>query len=310
MGDRMPVRVIYRSRGIQLSLLAAMKASEAWSRAGLDPGPEVAFVANAADADPMLESGQVDFIFGSHVSPYLRFDDGVPYVYLGQTVNQADDVVATRSALTSLRDLRGRRVADRIDRERHSHGNRVLFLRREGVAEDEVSWVHRGTRSALDMVASNEADGAFLSRFDGRAAEAMGLAVHVPAPLPMVLATTATTLWSTVERSPELCRRLLVALRLGIAFFKREPEAMRGVMREEVGPVLGISDQATLDYLYERNASLLNEDLYPRAEAVANAFALAVRQRPGIEDRLTPHRLWDMHLLRQLDAANGKQNAR
>ena len=301
MSDTLPIRLVYRSRGIQLTLVSALAASGAWEKVGLDPGGDIPFIAKAADADPKLIGGEIDFIFGSHVTPYLRYDEGVPFVYLGQTVNCSDDVVVSSKPISDVADLRGMRIGDHLGTG-HPHGNRTLFLDRAGLRDGDVTWVERGTAKPVDLVADGAADAVFLSPIDAHGATDRGLFVHVPPPLPMVLGTTVTTLWPTVARSPELCRRLLRALRLGIDFVKNDPEGMRAVMRDRVGPTLGISDPDVLDRLYRRNAGLLEGDLYPRADAVDNAYRLAVRQRPDIVERVKPWSLWDLHFLRELDA--------
>jgi hypothetical protein len=118
----------------------------------------------------------------------------------------------------------------------------------------------------------------------------------------MVNATTVTTLWPKVADDPELFQRVLRAVRLGVAFYLDETEQMRKVMAEDVGPELRISSEQRLEKLYQRNAGLLERSLYPRADAVNNAFQLAVRQRPDLPERLSPMALWDVHLLREIDA--------
>jgi hypothetical protein len=301
MAEVLKPRIIYRSRGISYSLVAALEDCAAWARNDLDPG-EIRYVEQAAAGDRMLEAGEVDFIFGSHVTPYIRYADGVRFTYLGQSVNWCDDVLVTQAPVSSVAELRGRRVTERLTRESHSRGNRVLLLRRAGVAENEVTWVDRGSRKGLELVAAGEADAVFVSPLEAARAPAMGLRVHTPPPLPMVVASTMTTLWPVVRDQPELCRRVLRAVRMGIRHFKSEPKAMARVMAGRVAPELGIDDQAVLDMLYQRNARLLEASLYPRAEAVSNAFALAIRQSPGLEGKVTPMQLWDMHFLRELDA--------
>src|ERR1700722_12030238 len=135
------VRFIYRSRSVQYPMLAALRASGAWEQVGLDAGDELQFISSASTADPMLMNGEVDFILGSHVTPYLRYDEGVPFVYLGQTVNTTDSVVVTRLPINGLEELRGLRIADAIGEDMHPHGNHIMYLRRSGVSEDEVTWI-------------------------------------------------------------------------------------------------------------------------------------------------------------------------
>jgi ABC-type nitrate/sulfonate/bicarbonate transport system substrate-binding protein len=306
-GDQMSngskkIRLVYRSRAVQYPLLAAMRAAGAWERSGLDVGDAIPYVKGASKSDKMLMDDEIDVIFGSHVTPYLRYDEGVPFVYLGQTVNRVEDSVATREPIDSLAELRGKRLADEVDAESHPFGNHILYLRRAGVAEDEVTWVNMDRGEIIDAIATGTADAAFLSSPDDDAALAAGLALHTPAPLPMVNATTITTLWPKVAADPDVFQRVLRAVRLGVAFYQDETEQMQKVMAEDVGPELKISSRDRLEKLYRRNTGLLGRSLYPDAAAVANAFQLAVRQRPGLEERLSPMALWDMHLLRELDA--------
>ena len=49
------------------------------------------------------------------------------------------------------------------------------------------------------------------------------------------------------------------------------------------------------------NQAILEPRLYPRADAVANAFELAVMEEPEIREGLNPMSLWDIHLLRELE---------
>jgi ABC-type nitrate/sulfonate/bicarbonate transport system substrate-binding protein len=299
--DTKKIRLVYRSRAVQYPLLAAIRAAGAWQRSGLDVG-EVPYVKGASKSDKMLIDDEIDLIFGSHVTPYLRYDEGVPFVYLGQTVNRVEDSVASREPIDSLAELRGRRLADEVDAESHPFGNHILYLRRAGVAEDEVTWVNMDRDEIIDAIGKGTVDAAFVSSPDDEAARAAGLALHTPAPLPMVNATTITTLWPKVSADPDLFRRVLRAVRIGVAFYQDETEQMRKVMAEDVGPELKISSPDRLEKLYQRNVGLLGRSLYPEAEAVANAFQLAVRQRPELAHRLSPLALWDMHLLRELDA--------
>src|SRR6266545_2850307 len=106
-----PLKLVYRSRNIQYPLITAMKACGAWERAGIDL-QSVKFVSGAAQSDPMLMNGECDFIFGSHITPYLHRFHGQPFVYLGQTVNWTDDVLVSREPISSPKDLENKRLAE------------------------------------------------------------------------------------------------------------------------------------------------------------------------------------------------------
>lgn len=302
MSNLKKVRVLYRSRAVQYPMLAAMKAANAWEQAGLDVG-NVPYVKGANASDSMLINDEIDVIFGSHVTPYLRYDEGVPFVYLGQSVNDVDDSAVTSSPISSLDELRGKRLADETDDESHPFGNHILYMRRAGVEEHEVEWVNMERKEILDAIEAGKVDGAIVSPPEDDEARERGLHVYQAPLLPMVNAATVTTLWPKVAADPDLFKRVIKAVRIGIAFFKDNPEKMRKVMAEDVALELGIDSAERLQKLYTRNAGLLERTLYPRADSVQNAFLLAVRQRPDLVERVSPMALWDMHLLRELDAA-------
>lgn len=299
------VRFIHRSRSIQYPMLAALRACRAWEQVDLDPGDELVYVEDAAPGDEMLMKGEIDFILGSHVTPYLRYDEGVPFVYLGQTVNSIDDAVLSAKPINGVEDLKGLRIAGHIDRPRHDYQNHVLYLRRAGIPEDGVEWIAVDAHAdAIEIIENGVADAIFVPAPAVRRARAKGIPVFVPEILPMVVGSTLTTLWPHVQANPDLFKRALQALRIGISFFIDEPEAMKKVLTDDVAKAMHIEDQEALDELYIRNAGLLERTLYPDNQAVTNAFELAVMQRPDLRGRLSPLALWDLHFLRELDAAS------
>jgi ABC-type nitrate/sulfonate/bicarbonate transport system substrate-binding protein len=302
----LPLNLVYRSRPIQYPLIAAMNACDAWQRADVEL-KSLTYVAGAANSDPMLVRGECDFIFGSHISPYLHRFHGQPFVYLGQSVNWVGDVVVSREPLQSLRDLEGKRLSEQpgVDADRHhgAHpgGNHLLYMRREGVDTHKVTFVPSKQRARYVEVLNGEADAAFVSPPEDEEARVAGLHVLALPPLPMVQATTLTTLWPTLQERRDLCLAVAKAVMMGVAFIKTQPAAMWEVMEQDVAKVLKIDNPRVLKHLHLENQAILEPRLYPRAEAVANAFELAVMEEPAIREGLNPMSLWDVHLLRELE---------
>ncbi len=301
-----PLNLVYRSRSIQYPLIAAMNACDAWDRAGIEL-KSLQFVSGADRSDPMLVRGECDFIFGSHISPYIHRLHGQPFVYLGQTVNWVDDVLVSREPIRDLKELEGKRLAEdkgvTADRHhgRHPAGNHLLYLRRAGVDAHKVTFVETGRRERLDALLNGEADAAFASPPDDEEARKRGLQVVNLPPLPMVQASTMTTLWPTVQSRPELCEAVIKATLMGIHFFKTQSGAMWEVMQQDVAKELKIEKEDVLRGLFQRNQAILETRMYPRADAVQNAFELAIMEEPAIADKLNPMSLWDVHLLRGIE---------
>lgn len=252
-------------------------------------------------------NGECDFIFCSHITPYLLRFHGQPFVYLGQTVNWTDDVLVSREPMASPKDLEGKRLAEdpSATPERHggAHpaGNHLLYLRRAGVDAHEITFIPRTSRDSYRDVLSGAADATFASPPEDELARTAGLHVLPLEPLPMVQATTLTTLWPTVEDRRDLCEGVVKAVLMGVHFIKTEPEGMWQLMQEDVAAELGIEDERALRYLHDHNRAILEPRLYPRADAVANAFELAIMEEPEVARALNPLSLWDLHLLRSVE---------
>ncbi len=301
-----PLELVYRSRPIQYPLLAAMKACKAWEQAGIEL-KSVKFVSGAAQSDPMLIKGECDFIFGSHISPYIHRYHGHPFVYLGSTVNWVDDVMVTKEPIRSLKELEGKTFSEIAkatpDTHHGSHpaGNHLLYLKREGADPHKIKYVPSDRRKQYLDVVEGKAFAAFASLPDDEEARRKGLHVLPLAPLPMVLATTLTTLWPTLEKRRDLCDAVAKAVLTGVHFIKTKREEMWEVMQEDVAVELGIEDLRVLEYLHNHNFHILEPRLYPTAEAIKNAFDLAIMEEPEIADRLNPMSLWDLHVLRSIE---------
>lgn len=300
---RMPVKIVYRSKKISIPLLAAMKASGAWQAAGLEV-ERLDYVSGAAKSDPMLINGEVDFIFGSHISPYIHRANGVPIVYLGQSVNWATDHLVTRSPIADLTALRGAVLAEeKTKTTSHPWGNHKLYLQRGGVDLTEVDFIGADAddkgRKPIHLVADGLAEAAIVMPPNDTLAKELGLFVTKLPFLPMVQATTLTTMLNTRQNKPELCLAVIQAVRAGVVFYKNETKKMMKLMETEVADELEVhSDQALLS-LYDNNKMLLQEDLFPRAEAISNAYRIAVLQDPSIQAKVNPLELWDLSLLQK-----------
>lgn len=302
----LPVKIVYRSKKISIPLLAAVEATDGWTKAGLDV-QKLDYVSGAAESDPMLFDGEVDFIFGSHISPYIHRANGKPIVYLGQSVNWATDSLVTREPVASMAALRGKIMAESKTKvASHPWGNHKLYLQRGGVDLSEIEFI--GTdgddrkRRPYELVADGAADGAIVMPPDAMAAEDAGLVVVQLPYLPMVQATTITTLWETRIERADVCRGVIRAVREGIRYFKQEQDAMWKLMEGTVGDQLGITDERILRGVYDINRFILEESLYPRPEAISNAYRIAVLRDPSIQDKVNPMELWDIDLLREADA--------
>jgi hypothetical protein len=233
--------------------------------------------------------------------------NGHPFVYLGQTVNWTDDVIVTKEPIKGVRELEGKRFVEREGTDANSHhgnhpgGNHLLYLMREGLDPHNVKFVAARGREYWKDVAEGLGDFCFSGPPEDEDALAAGLHIFPLEPLPMVNGSTMTTLWPTLQNRRDLCEGVIKAALMGIHFIKTEPEKMWKLMEEKVAPELKITDERSLKHLHAYCQHILEPRMYPHAEAVANAFKLAIMEEPTIGEKLNPFSLWDIHLLREIE---------
>src|SRR5688572_204381 len=92
-------------------LLTVMENAGMWKTHGIDVR-EYHYTDDPLDAEEKLLDGGIDFIFGNHVSPYMRLAHGEPMVCLAQMENWLHSWVATSPEVPDLRSLTGKRVVN------------------------------------------------------------------------------------------------------------------------------------------------------------------------------------------------------
>jgi len=304
MADLEPIelRGIYRSHS-HLPIWEILDKASIWGQVGVEK-VSMDYCADPPDAEAALFAGNIDFISGNHITPYALVAQGKPIVSLASPVNGVRDRLVTREPVSSLADLRGKRIADRplTSREsgmHHPTGNHILYLRDAGLTLDDVTWIDLDDDGAtirerqMDALRSGQADATFSM---GGADEYQKAGFHVLQLdlLPMINGPTITTSIERLQRNDRLGERLVKAMVLGIHFAHTRREEteliLEGLRRRE--PEAGHASYQSVDRMPARP--------YPSPEGIANAYALCLMQKPEAKD-VSPLALWDLHYLRELD---------
>ena len=148
-------------------------------------------------------------------------------------------------------------------------------------------------------VQSGEVDATLLTPPKSLQAEAAGMKIIEIEPLPMIHFTTLSTSRKFVEGHPDLVERFLKGLLEGIAFFKREPEKTKKIIKQRHTSE-GQMDDAAVDIVYGELAEALEPKLYPTMAAIENVYQEALRQDPEAA-RINPLSVWDLHYIKKLD---------
>ena len=127
-----------------LPIWEVMEKAGIWEQNGLKVSFE--FCDSSEAAEKALFGGDVDFVSGNHISPYLLVKRGKPIVCLSSPSNSVNDRLVTRFAVKQVSELRGKHIGDTtlvdsIGGYHHPRGNHMLYVMRGGLKLDDVEWV-------------------------------------------------------------------------------------------------------------------------------------------------------------------------
>jgi ABC-type nitrate/sulfonate/bicarbonate transport system substrate-binding protein len=303
MGDYEPleIRGFYRSYS-HLPIWEVMDKAGIWDQVGLKVTFE--FCDSSSAAEQALFDGNIDFVSGNHISPYLLVRRGKPIVSLSSPSNSVNDKLVARFPIQNVAELRGKRIGDTtlvdsIGGYHHPRGNHMLYVLRGGLRLDEVEWVELTESNneframQLECVKSSKVDATFVTG-NTETFEQAGLHALPLDRLPMINGPTLTSTLTTLQRKDRLGERLVKAQVMGIHFARTrrgETERILEGLRQRIPEAKNVN--------YRSVAKLLPKP-YPDHEGVANAYKLCCLKSPEAEE-MSPMALWDLHYLRELD---------
>jgi ABC-type nitrate/sulfonate/bicarbonate transport system substrate-binding protein len=286
-----------------IPLLSVMEGAGIWKQHAIDVR-DYRFSNDPLDAEEQLLDGGIDFIFGNHVSPYMRLAHGEPMVCMAQTENWLHLWVATNPNIPELRMLQGKRVVGKplfLENGKfcgHGDGNRIILLELQGVDTKRVEFIlPEKVGNAVEAVRDGKADACFVDPERAQRAVDAGLKVHRLPPMPMVHSITYTSTLPRVHQD-DLADRMMKVLVDATHFFKTRKEESIEILKNPVGtPRPGQIENVVAHY--EETASEYETKPYPRAEAILNVHKLACMVYPEAKT-VNPLELWDTYTLRRM----------
>jgi len=299
------IRGLFRSHS-HLPIWELLDQAGIWRQVGIEAA-RLEYCASPPEAEAQLFDGKIDLISGNHLTPYALVAAGKPIVCLASPSNSVRARLVSRQPISSLAELRGRRIADlaregRVGGFNHLRGNHMLYVMRAGLALNQVQWVELAEemsgsfrKAQFETLQSGRADAAFITGAT-EDYERAGLHVLKLEPLPMVNGPTLTTSIRALQRKDRLGERLVKAMVLAIHFAQTrrgETEKILEGLRLRVPEARGVGYQ-----------SLARMPIrpYPELQAIKNAYELCCMKAPAARE-LSPMALWDIHYLRELDDA-------
>lgn len=283
----------YRS-GSHLPLLHTIDESGAWTDRDLNV--EYDYFIGMDESHEKLASNEVEFVGGTHISPYSERTRGDDWIHLGQTVDAVEFSLVTRpdSDISKVSDLAGKTVTTKST---HPALNKRLFLYQHGLdqeAGDVNVYRINDDETEYGVVRDNKADAALVTPTTDLVAEREGLRVIKLGRLPMVRGTTVSTTRSFSEANPDITKRFIKGMIEGIAFFKNNREETIEIIREREDV-----DSEMAAHIYESFDRTLCPKLYPPPEAIANVYQEAIWWDEAAKE-VEPFELWDFHYLRDI----------
>ena len=296
------LRIIYRSNSHAPLWLVADK-SGSWQKNGLDVDTSPQLVREKAVES--LKNGHVDLISGNHHNLYVRnAKSGEDFVHLAQATNNwTENKLIVTPGIRSVQDLRGKKiVAEKLTS--HAGLNVWLFLKQEGLDADrgdvELVELRGSSEERWRRVLAGEFAGTFVTiPHDARAAKAGAHVITVPA-IPMIRGVTLTTTMTFVKHHPDEIGLLTKGFVDAIHFFLTRRHETLEILKEHASPILKLQTDGEVEALYDEWAQSLERKPYPKLEAIANVFQLAVRRDTEVSS-YNPLALWDTHFIRELD---------
>ena len=286
-----------------LPLWEILEKAGIWKQVGITV--HFKYCDSSSEAEASLFDGKIDLISGNHISPYALVARGKPIVSLASPTNGVNDRLVSREPVTSLGQIRGKRVIDTTVLDNgggynHIRGNHMLYVLEAGLGLQDVRWVEIADKMSgefraaqFEAMKNREGDVTFVTG-DTRKYEEAGFSVLQLPRLPMINGPTLTTTITALEKYDRFGERLVLAQVLGIHFARTRKEET-----EKIIDGLKQREPETRNVSHNSVAKLLAKP-YPDHRAVANAYRLCCMKAAEAEE-ISPLSLWDLHYLRQLD---------
>jgi ABC-type nitrate/sulfonate/bicarbonate transport system substrate-binding protein len=292
------IKFPYRSAR-HLALLHIVAESGGWKKQGLDV--EYDFYVDPEEAHRLLKKGEVQFIGGNHITPYIKRASGDDWIYVGQTVNHIAQVIVVNndSKIKKLEDLRGKTLGAKGSGGPHIWLNAWLTLKKNGLEDTvKIERVFKKGR-VWNGVRAGDYEAAIVGRPDDLVARRDGMRTIALPLLPMIVFTTVSTTGRFVRDNGELIKRFLKGLGSGIRFFKANKKRSMEILSSTLPKERGGGDKELIEHYYRDLYETLTETLYPTMDAIYNVYAEACRYNAAAK-KVNPLELWDLHFLRQL----------
>jgi ABC-type nitrate/sulfonate/bicarbonate transport system substrate-binding protein len=250
-------------------------------------------------------AGEIDFLSGLHHETYRERARGEKRLtYLAQAQNNWDDRLVALPHITSVQDLKGKRIVC------HSKapcvaGNLRAVLQGSGLMPDDINIAVVDSSSGkflefVDEIASGKAVAALVDMPFDLYGIKQGLKV-VPLPdRPVIHNTTLLATSDYIEDNLKTVYAFLKGFIEALHFFKTQPDKVVPILKANLAQRYSLQEDEYYVHLQREWAKLLSAKPYPLPSAIQNVYDLDVGKDPGMR-HIGPMEPWDLHYLKAID---------
>jgi NitT/TauT family transport system substrate-binding protein len=271
------IKIGYSGTGITQYVLELPKKQGIFRKNGLDP--EIVYVGSGSLLNQALVAGSFDVSLSQGSEAVLAKLQGVDQRIVASIANHFNHVYLTHPSITSLRQLKGKRVAvSRFGSGSHFITN--LVLKEGGLDPDrDVTVLQIGNSSArLAAILAGSVEGSimaadFIPRAKREGFNVLADLAESKIEYPFL---TFIMMSPVMERNPRMAKALIKSMAEGISLFKTDRAAAKAVIRA----ALRTDDPETIDFAAERSAKVLERRPFPTPAGIQTVLEELSRKVP------------------------------
>ena len=242
----------------------------------------------------LLLDGAVDVLAENYWGLQSHAAKGQPMASVATTVTHLNETMFVHPDVSSLDELRGKRLALR------GQGPSELIARYwlaergpPGMDGDVISENKLGRWGNWKAILQGDCHAAFVTNFHQREPLKAGLrALEIPR-FGFLGNITLTTLLETIGTRRSDIARLVMAMFEATRIFREDRERSLSIMRGAPRALLGIEDDGELVRLYEILSDELAPEPVPTIDAIRNTHRMRLTTSPELAD-FNPLLMWDL----------------
>jgi ABC-type nitrate/sulfonate/bicarbonate transport system substrate-binding protein len=256
-----------------------------------------------------LAEGATDFLAENYWTLQTWRARGSPFVSVASTVTVLNETLLVDPSITSISELRGKRLAVRAVGP--SKLIPLLWLEDNGLGGDVEPVFFPddvvGRWGNWRKVAARECDAAFVTNLYAHEGLAAGLRALPIRPYGFLGNITLTTTEAFIDSHREKVQTLVAAMFEASRTFRNDPEKTMSIISGEPQRLMEVQSRSEMERIYDVLKSELSEIPLPSAAGIANTHRMLLDSMPKLAE-FNPLTMWDFSFARAVLASRGSSS--